>query len=100
MTRRALIPVTVTERYPSPRTGRMEDWAARSADGAWLISRLEEPGTPWAIEHLSCERIVMLAGSLTKARRAISDGTAMAALERIRAGLLMDELKERRRDGR
>ena len=81
MTRRTLTPVTVTERWPSFRKpDRLEIWQAKSRDGQWTYTRLDEPGTPWCVEHSSCDRIVMLASSLPRARRATADGSALRML--------------------
>jgi hypothetical protein len=51
--RTVLTPVTVTRRYPSFRSGRVENWQAVSGDGVWRYDRLEIAGTPWMAVHLA-----------------------------------------------
>lgn len=78
--RRDLTPVTVTEQYPSLRTGKVEVWAAVSKDGIWKYDRLEDTGTPWIVTHVPTGRQAWYP-SLPKARKATADGTALAYLD-------------------
>ena len=80
MNRSALTPVTVTARHRNWRTGRLETWAAVSADGTWAYVREDAPGTPWLVEHAPTGQVALLAGTLTAARAATADGTAFAHL--------------------
>lgn len=80
--RRTLTPVTVTSRYPSFRSGRVENWSAISADGTWKYERQEISGTPWQVEHVPTETIGNWYGSLPAARAATADGSALADIER------------------
>jgi hypothetical protein len=66
---RTLTPATVTARYPAFRSGRVENWAARSDDGTWAYERLEQAGTPWEVTHLPT------------ARAGTADGSALAYVE-------------------
>ena len=81
-TRTRLTPVTITERHPSFRSGRMEAWAAVSRDGDWAYSRVEDDGTPWSVEYVPAGTDCGLFASLPKARRATADGSALASAER------------------
>lgn len=83
--RRILTPVTVTRRLPSFRSGRIENWAAVSADGVWKYERLELAGTPWQVEHAPTGILGDWHGTLTAARAATADGSALGAVERIQA---------------
>lgn len=83
--RRVLTPADVTRRYPSFRSGRMENWEARSRDGAWFYERLEISGTPWQVTHLPTETAGDWYGTLTAARAATADGSALAYVERVQA---------------
>ena len=83
--RRALTPATVTRRYPSFRSGRVENWEARSDDGTWAYERLEISGTPWQVTHLPTGTVGDWYTSLPNARAATADGTALAYVERVQA---------------
>jgi hypothetical protein len=83
--RRTLTPVTITRRYPSFRSGRIENWEAISADGTWVYRRMEISGTPWTVEHVPSEVEAGWYGSLPAAREATASGSAMASVERILA---------------
>jgi hypothetical protein len=83
--RRVLTPVTITSRYPSFRAGRMENWSAVSADGTWKYERLEISGTPWEAVHVPTGITTDWYGTLTAARAATADGSALACVERIQA---------------
>jgi hypothetical protein len=83
--RRILTPVTVTARYASFRTGRVETWQAVSSDGVWRYDRLEVAGTPWMAVHLPTETEGDWYGTLTAARAATADGSALAFVELIQA---------------
>lgn len=80
--RRVLTPVDITARFRSFSSGRLENWGARSRDGEWAYARLEISGTPWEVTHVSSGADAGWYGSLTAARAATADGTAMAAVER------------------
>jgi len=84
-TRRTLTPVDVTRRYPAFRSGRVENWEAKSRDGQWAYHRLEISGTPWAVIHLPTGLEADWYGTLTAARAATADGSALAAVERVQA---------------
>jgi hypothetical protein len=80
--RRTLTPVTAPTRYPSIRSGRLEDWSAVSADGVWKYERLETPRTPWAIVHTpSGIEVGSWAGTLSEAREMTANGSALADVE-------------------
>jgi hypothetical protein len=81
--RRALTPADVTRRYRAFRSGRPEAWAAASRDGLWTYERLEISGTPWEARHVPTGIAGPWYGTLTAARAATADGTALAAVERI-----------------
>lgn len=81
--RRTLTPADVTRRYPSFRSGRMENWEARSRDGIWDYKRLEISGTPWVVLHRPSGLEGNWYGTLPAARAATADGTALASIERI-----------------
>jgi hypothetical protein len=83
--RRALTPVTVTARFPAFRSGRIEAWAAVSADGVWKYGRLEMAGTPWQVEHTPTGVLGDWYGTLAAAREATADGSALLFVEAILA---------------
>lgn len=83
--RRELTPVDITERYRSFRSGRLENWSARSLDGVWIYRRLEMSGTPWSLEHVPSGTEGDWYGSLPAARAATADGSALAYVERVQA---------------
>ena len=76
--RRTLTPVTITARFPSFRSGRLENWSAVSEDGTWKYERLEISGTPWQVEYVPSGTIGHWYGSLDKARAATANGSALA----------------------
>jgi hypothetical protein len=80
-----LTPVTVTRRFPSFRSGRVEDWQAVSTDGVWRYDRLEIATTPWMAVHLPSSTEGDWYGTLTAARAATADGSALEFVELIRA---------------
>ena len=82
---RTLTPADVTKRFPSFRSGRLEAWAAESRDGIWRYARLEISGTPWVAIHLPTETEGRWYGTLTDARAATADGSALAYIERLLA---------------
>ena len=80
--RRSLTPVTVTAKFPSIRSGRVEDWAAVSDDGVWKFERLEATGTPWSIFNVpSGIEVGTWAGTLSEAREMTANGSALADVE-------------------
>ena len=83
--RRMLTPVDITARFPSFRTGRLETWSAKSRDGLWTYERLEITGTPWAVIHVPTGIEGDWHGTLTAAREATANGSALAYIERIQA---------------
>lgn len=85
MPRRTLTPVDITARYPSFRGRRVENWSAVSRDGVWKYERLEISGTPWEVEHVPSGLAGDWYGTLTNARAATADGSALAFVERIQA---------------
>jgi hypothetical protein len=89
MTRRTLTPVDITSRFPGfMRRGggeRLEAWSAASCDGVWKYERMEISGTPWAVIHVATGIEADWCGTLTAARAATADGSALAAVERIQA---------------
>jgi hypothetical protein len=82
---RVLTPATVTRRFPTGRSGRLEDWEAVSDDGIWCYERIEITGTPWQANHLPSDTAGPWYGTKDDARAATADGTALAAVERILA---------------
>lgn len=84
---RPMTPVVITERHPAFRTGRTEIWAAVSKDGDWIYNRIEEGGTPWAVEHVPTSTDCGLFSSLPKARRATADRSALPVIATRRAGI-------------
>ena len=83
--RRTLTPVTITARFPSFRSGRLENWSAVSADGTWKYERLEISGTPWTVLHVLSGIESHWYGTLTAAREGTANGNALAYVERIQA---------------
>ena len=83
--RRILTPADVTRRYPAFRLGRLEAWAAVSRDGVWEYERLESSGTPWEVTPFRSGASGGWYGTLTPARAATADGSALAYVERIQA---------------
>jgi|HubBroStandDraft_6_1064221.scaffolds.fasta_scaffold66720_5 hypothetical protein len=81
-TRRELTPADVTKRFPAFRSGRLEAWQAVSRDGVWRYDRLEISGTPWMVVHLPTETEGDWYGTLTAAREATANGSALAGIER------------------
>lgn len=84
-TRRILTPADVTRSFPAFRSGRREAWEAKSRDGVWAYQRLEISGTPWEVRHLPSRTAGDWYGTLTAARAATADGSALAFVERILA---------------
>lgn len=80
--RRVLTPADVTKRFPSFRSGQLEAWAAESRDGIWRYARLEISGTPWVVIHIPTGIEGNWHGTLTAAREATANGTALADIER------------------
>jgi len=83
--RRVLTPANVTARFPSFRSGRLENWAAASRDGVWKYERLEISGTPWAVIHVPTGTEGNWYGTLAAARAATADGSALEYVERVQA---------------
>ena len=81
-TRRELTPADVTKELPAFRSGRLEAWQAASRDGIWRYDRLEIAGTPWVAVHLPSGTEGNWYGTLTAARAATADGSALAFVER------------------
>lgn len=84
-TGRTLTPADVTRRYPTFSGRRLEAWQAASRDGVWRYDRLEITGTPWQVVHVPTETEADWYGTLTRAREATANGSALAAVERIQA---------------
>lgn len=82
---RVLTPADVTQRFPPFRGGRAQAWQAASRDGTWRYDRLEISGTPWVAVHLPTGTEGSWYGTLTAARAATADGTALAYIERLLA---------------
>ena len=80
--RRELTPADVTQRFPSFSGRRVEAWQAVSRDGVWRYDRLEIAGTPWMAVHLPTGTEGDWYGTLTAARAATADGSALASVER------------------
>ena len=80
--RRTLTPVTITARFPSFRTGRLETWSAKSQDGVWTYERIEDTGSPWEATHVPTGIATDWYGTLSAARAATADGSALACVER------------------
>jgi hypothetical protein len=78
MPARAMTPVRITVWRPALPSGRMEAWAAASIDGIWTYTRIEDDGTPWSVEHIPSAADCGLFGTISKARRATFDGSALA----------------------
>lgn len=51
------------------RSGRVECWEAKTADGKYAFQRLEMPGTPWDVVNLEIGRSITFVGSLKKAQQ-------------------------------
>lgn len=83
--RRTLTPVDITARYPSFRTGRLENWSAVSRDAIWRFERFEIAGTPWITVHVPTGTEGPWHGTLTAARAATADGSALEYVERLLA---------------
>lgn len=83
--RAVLTPVTVTRRHPSIRSGRVEDWQAVSCDGLWRYDRLEVTSTPWMAVYLPSATEGDWYSTLTAARAATADGSALLFVEGIQA---------------
>lgn len=83
--RRTLTPVDVTRRYRSFSSGQMEDWQAVSRDGVWRYDRLEIARTPWMAVHLPTSTEGDWYSSLTTARAATANGSALLFVEAILA---------------
>jgi hypothetical protein len=90
--RRELAPVDITERYRSSRTGRLENWAARTRDGEWAFQREEDTRTDWLVYHQpsvadeSWTVPVMICGTLRACQSAVAEGWAAAQLAQRKAG--------------
>ena len=82
--RRTLTPVTVTKRFRSFRSGRLETGKAAPVT-ACGYDRMEISGTPWDASHLPAGIAGGLYGTLSAARAATADGSALAYVERIQA---------------
>jgi hypothetical protein len=80
--RRILTPVDITARFPSFRSGRLENWSAKSRDGVWTFERLEISGSPWEPTHVPTGVAADWYGTLTAAREATANGVALASVER------------------
>jgi hypothetical protein len=83
--RRTLTPVDITSRFPSFRSGRLETWSAKSRDGLWAYERIEDTGTPWEITHVPSGLCTDWYGTLSAARAATANGSALADIERQQA---------------
>jgi hypothetical protein len=83
--RRDLTPVDITARFPAFRSGVLEAWSALSRDGVWKYERLEISGTPWQVTHVPTGIDADWYGTLTAARAATADGSALASVQRIQA---------------
>jgi hypothetical protein len=83
--RRELTPADVTARFPAFRSGRVEAWAAASRDGVWKYERIEDTGTLWTVIHVPTGIEGDYYGTLTAAREATADGSALAYIERLLA---------------
>ena len=82
---RELTPADVTARFPSFRSGRLENWAAKSRDGVWDYERMEDTGTLWDVTHRPSGLSAAYYGTLTAAREATANGSALACVERLLA---------------
>jgi hypothetical protein len=83
--RRILTPVDITARFPSFRSGRLENWSAKSRDGVWTFERLEIAGTPWSIRHVPSGIEADWCGTLPAAREMTANGSALASVERMQS---------------
>lgn len=79
-TPRQLTPVTITERHRNTRSGKLETAAAASKDGAWFYNRTQDGKNDWWTEHVQTGRMALY-GSLSGARAATADGSALAYLD-------------------
>ena len=80
--RRALTKVTIASRFPSFNGRRVEAWSATSDDGLWTFERIEDVGTPWEATHVPTGIATDWYGTLSAARAATADGSALACVER------------------
>jgi len=86
-----LVPIRVTSRYPTFRSGRVETWSAETLDGEWYFERFEEPGTPWGVYHRASVRDfsyrlpVATLPTLRKCRLYVGRGWAAKDLEQLKA---------------
>lgn len=83
--RRELTPADVTQRFRPFNGGRPQAWQAASRDGVWRYDRLEISGTPWMAVHLPTGTEGDWYGTLTSARGATANGSALAYVERVQA---------------
>jgi len=89
--RRELTPVTITARFPSFRTGRLETWGAQTKDGIWDFEREEDTRTDWLVYHRpsvadgSYVLPVMICGTLRACRIAVARGWAGSQLAQRKA---------------
>jgi len=93
--RRDLTPVDVTARFPSFRSGRLENWAADSRDGVWKYERIEDTNTLWAVIDAASGEELRWHGTLTAAREYTASGAAAEDLARILAHNSGDHAVER-----
>lgn len=75
---------------PGTRVSHREIWEARSTDGTWTYVRLEEPGTPWRVEHAPTGYVDYFS-SLPRARRWTASDGAMACMKRVMVVSAMNE---------
>lgn len=92
---RNLTPADVTRSFPAFRSGRVEAWEAKSRDGVWEYRRLEISGTQWEVLHLPSGTAGDWYGTLTAARKATADGSALLYVERVQAHELGEHDAER-----
>lgn len=89
--RRTLTPVTITARFPSFRSGTLENWGAQTKDGIWDFEREEDVRTDWLIYHRpsvadkSWTMPVMICGTLRACRIAVTEGWADSQLAQRKA---------------
>ena len=76
--RRVLTPADVTARFPSFSGRRLENWSAESRDGVWKYERIEDTGTLWTVLHVPTGTEGAYYGTLTAARAATANGSALA----------------------
>lgn len=77
----ALLDTKSTVRRPAFRTGRLETWEAKSADGMWTFERLDDEGTPWIAMHACGIDVRTYFGTLHSARRSVASGLALRDIE-------------------